>query len=279
MHRRGVRFVVVALVVALVVPAGIEPAEAAKRVSSKKLFKELKVKNEHRSGYSRSKFKHWIDKDGDGCDTRREVLINEATKKPRMKSGCKLKGGKWRSRYDGKKTRDPSTFDVDHLIPLKEAWQSGAWRWNGKTRKRFANDLGYKASLIAVSASSNRSKGAREPHNWLPPRARYECRYVADWVAVKWRWKLKVQRKEKRFLRKTLRDCDWPKVKKPMRAKIKHPGDGGGDADCDPSYPTVCIPPPPPDLNCGDIEHRDFVVDGDDPHRFDGDGDGVGCES
>lgn len=49
--------------------------------------------------------------------------------------------------------------------------------------------------------------------------------------------------------------------------------------NCEPSYPDVCIPPPPPDLNCGDIEERDFRVEGDDPHRFDGNNDGVGCES
>jgi len=57
-------------------------------------------------------------------------------------------------------------------------------------------------------------------------------------------------------------------------------GGGGGDGDgCDPSYPTVCIPPPPPDLDCGDIPHRNFTVVGSDPHGFDGDGDGIGCES
>jgi micrococcal nuclease len=55
-------------------------------------------------------------------------------------------------------------------------------------------------------------------------------------------------------------------------------GGGGGDA-CDPSYPTVCIPSPPPDLDCADIPHRNFTVVGADPHRFDGDGDGIGCET
>ena len=50
-------------------------------------------------------------------------------------------------------------------------------------------------------------------------------------------------------------------------------------ASCDPSYPTVCIPPFPPDLNCGDITFRRFTVLPPDPHRFDGDNDGVGCES
>ena len=48
---------------------------------------------------------------------------------------------------------------------------------------------------------------------------------------------------------------------------------------CDPAYPTVCIPPPPPDLDCGDITYRRFVVRQPDPHNFDADGDGIGCES
>lgn len=55
--------------------------------------------------------------------------------------------------------------------------------------------------------------------------------------------------------------------------------DGRAQDGCHPSYPTVCIPPPPPDLDCGDIEHRDFEVRGSDPHRFDRDRDGIGCES
>jgi hypothetical protein len=49
--------------------------------------------------------------------------------------------------------------------------------------------------------------------------------------------------------------------------------------DCDPSYPDSCIPPPPPDLDCVDVGETDFTVEGDDPHGFDADGDGVGCES
>jgi micrococcal nuclease len=53
----------------------------------------------------------------------------------------------------------------------------------------------------------------------------------------------------------------------------------GGDANCDPSYPTVCIPPPPPDLDCADVPYTNFRVVGADPHHFDGDRDGIGCES
>jgi hypothetical protein len=197
--------------------------EAAVRrsISTRRMLGDLVTRAERRTGYDRSKFVHWIDDDGDGCDTRYEVLIAEATRRPTVSQpGCRLTGGRWRSRYDGVTTTDPSGFDVDHLVPLAEAWDSGARRWNGGTRRRFANDLGYFASLVAVTASSNRSKGDREPHDWLPPNASFRCTYLAQWVAVKWRWRLRVDTVERAFLRAQLVSCGWPRIRKPARAAI-----------------------------------------------------------
>ena len=146
---------------------------------------------------------------------------------------------------DGDVTTDPSTFDIDHLVPLNEAWQSGAWKWNADTRKRFANDLRYRASLIGVSASSNRSKGAREPQDWMPERARYACMYVKQWVAVKWRWRLKVNGAERRFLKAELRACGWPRVAKPKRAAISTGSSGGGGGATPSPTPTPTSTPTP----------------------------------
>jgi hypothetical protein len=87
-------------------------------------------------------------------------------------------------------TTDASSFDIDHFVPLKEAWDSGAHAWDSGTRQRFANDLDYAGSLIAVSASSNRSKGASDPAEWLPPNRSYRCVYLVTWVEVKLRWNL-----------------------------------------------------------------------------------------
>jgi hypothetical protein len=118
------------------------PAEGA--VVKKRLVamtKSLNVAREVHRGYDRDKFNHWIDADGDGCDTRREVLINEATRDPKVGSGCSFTGGQWFSYFDGVTTRDSSTFDVDHMVPLAEAWDSGARSWTADTRQRFANDL------------------------------------------------------------------------------------------------------------------------------------------
>ena len=196
------------------------PAHAASTMSSHYLLRHLTVKQQQFAAYDRSKFKLWVDADHDGCDTRQEVLIAEATRKPTVGSGCRLSGGRWFSKYDGVTTTNPSSFDIDHLVPLAEAWRSGANRWTAGTRTRYANDLGYAATLIAVTAHANRSKGDKEPQDWLPQRHRYDCTYVANWVAVKWRWHLAVDTTEKRFLTSTLSDCGWPKVRRTARATV-----------------------------------------------------------
>jgi hypothetical protein len=192
------------------------------------LLGQLVVAAEHPAGYDRSLFPLWVDADHDGCNTRYEVLIAEAVTAPHVGSGCTLTRGKWFSRYDGVTTRDPSTFDIDHLVPLAEAWQSGAWRWSTATRTRYANDLGYGPDLVAVSAHSNRSKGDQEPQTWLPPRSSFDCTYIAWWVAVKWRWHLKIDQTEKNFLTSHLRSCGWPRVTQPTRPRIGRSGSGGG---------------------------------------------------
>lgn len=214
------------------------PADAATRASSRYLLNHLPVGSEHKAGYARSKFSLWADADHDGCNTRYEVLIAEAVRKPRVRSGCRLSGGRWVSRYDGKATTNPSTFDIDHVVPLAEVWQSGGYRWTAATRKAYANDLGYFATLIAVTAHENRSKGDREPQQWMPDRRAYGCTYVAQWVAVKWRWHLKVNAGEKSFLTRKLRSCHWPTITRPRRATVHVAGSGGGGGGGAPG-PTV----------------------------------------
>jgi hypothetical protein len=134
---------------------------------------------------------------------------------------CDLIGGSWSSAYDGVKTKDPSKFDIDHFIPLKEAWESGANSWDENTREQFANDLTFSASLIAVSASSNRSKGDRDPVQWIPKQATFICKYVARWIAVKYRWSLAVDAQEKTTLAAKVEACGKKaNISKPTKAKI-----------------------------------------------------------
>ena len=129
---------------------------------------QLEVAEDKTTGYKRSLFKHWIDADNNGCDTRAEVLLEEATTTPKIGAKCKLTGGKWLSAYDGKVVTNPSQLDVDHLVPLAEAWRSGAWKWSDAEREIYANDLQNKRALIAVTGSTNRAKGDKDPSKWLP---------------------------------------------------------------------------------------------------------------
>jgi DNA uptake protein ComE-like DNA-binding protein len=171
------------------------------------LIRQLKVAAEVSTGYDRDLFKHWIDADGDGCDTRREVLIEESSTPVNVGSGCSISSGSWFSAYDSRNTTDASTFDIDHMVPLKEAWDSGAWAWDAKTRQAFANDLDFDLSLIAVSASSNRSKSDRDPTDWMPPNDDFWCEYITAWVQVKTRWSLSVDLAEKSKIERIAQDC------------------------------------------------------------------------
>ncbi len=196
------------------------PAEAANRQPAVKVLASLPVSSEVGSGYSRDLFRHWIDASGDGCDTREEVLITERISGSVL--GCRVVGGRWRSLYDGAATSNPSSFDVDHMVPLKEAWDSGAWRWSAGTREDYANDLGYTNSLIAVTASSNRSKSDRDPAEWLPAFAR--CSYAKYWIGVKYRWRLSVDPVEKSTLTRILASCPPLMVLPALASRVENSG-------------------------------------------------------
>jgi len=123
----------------------------------------LRIEPERDGGYDRDLFADWYDADRNGCNTRKEVLIAESLDPVKIGSKCAISGGRWFSIYDNVETTDASTFDIDHMVPLSEAWGSGAWNWNDDQRKRFSNDLDQPIFLIAVTASSNRSKSDRDP--------------------------------------------------------------------------------------------------------------------
>ena len=157
----------------------------------------ITVQNEYKTGYSRSLFKHWIDANGNGCDTREEVLIVESQSKAQVDAyGCKVIEGDWLSPYDNVMHTNPSDLDIDHMIPLKEAWDSGAWNWTAAQRQAFANDLSDPRALIAVTAGQNRSKSDRDPSNWIPTQKSYICTYLSEWVAIKAHWYLSMDQSE-----------------------------------------------------------------------------------
>jgi hypothetical protein len=170
------------------------------------LLSHLRAAVEHPRGYDRALFVHWTDADGDGCSTRGEVLIAESLTPPRVRSGCAV-AGSWRSVYDGVRTSSASSLDIDHVVALKEAWDSGAWAWTGRRRRAYANDLGSAGSLRAVSSASNRAKSDKDPAEWLPPLAAFRCAYATGWVVVKVRWSLSVDTAERAALRRILAAC------------------------------------------------------------------------
>jgi hypothetical protein len=195
-------------------PASPIASEPAGSLSLAELLARLPNAPERRTGYNRSLFVHWIDADGNGCDTRREVLIDESLSKVTIGPSCTISGGSWLSLYDGLFFTNPSLLDIDHMVPLAEAWDSGAYGWSADRRMRYANDLDVPRSLIAVSASSNRSKGDQDPADWLPPSSSDVCAYLGDWLAVKVRWSLSVDSDERAALSADLTSC--PDTQRPV---------------------------------------------------------------
>lgn len=169
------------------------------------LLEELTVGREQPAGYNRNLFTHWITQDG--CTTRNAVLIRDAANTAQLGSGCTVTAGSWYSPFDGTWIDNPRSLDIDHLVPLAEAWRSGARNWDQATRRAFANELSDPRTLIAVSASSNRSKSDRDPANWLPPNTSYRCTYIGAWVAVKHRWQLTIDSQEQTAIRQELNNC------------------------------------------------------------------------
>lgn len=252
-----------------------EAPQPRKSTNAAKVLKSLATKSEQGSGYSRSKFSHWSSKNG--CDTRARVLKSESRGPVSTTSSCTVISGNWFSKYDGVTTTNPSEFDIDHMVPLAEAWGSGAKKWNAATRKAFANDTGYGGSLIAVTASTNRSKSDRDPAEWMPPNAGYRCTYAKTWIATKYRWKLSVDRAERRALNRVLStECASKAVRLPARAKVKN----GSSTSSKPSSSNKPASAYYKNCDAARAAGAAPVYAGDPGYgrHLDRDGDGVGCE-
>ncbi|MET7615525.1 HNH endonuclease family protein [Streptomyces sp. NPDC005408] len=156
------------------------------------------------TGYSRDKFPHWITQSG-ACNTREVVLKRDGTNVV-QDSSCAAVSGSWFSEYDGATWTAASDVDIDHMVPLSEAWKSGASSWTTAQRQAFANDL-TRPQLIAVTDNVNQSKGDQDPAEWLPSRTSYRCMYVRMWVHVKYYYNLKVDSAEKSALQGILNGC------------------------------------------------------------------------
>lgn len=248
------------------------------------LLKAVPVRLEHRGGYDRGLFQGWTDADHDGCDTRAEVLQRESRSPIQTSDECTVGAGDWLSTYDGRVVDDASDLEIDHVVALKEAWDSGAFSWTGSRRAAYANDLSDHRTLRAVTVSANRSKGDKDPSNWLPAPAD-QCRYLGDWIAIKTRWGLSADQSE------------WGRVRNVLRARCPRLTIVLSGATPE-SLPLATVDDPTttvkPEARAGSAAAGPFancaaaraagaapIHRGDPGYRsgLDGDGDGIACET
>lgn len=193
------------------------PAEAATTytASLRSAVRSLPVASERNAGYDRDRYfgSYWKDVNRDCQDTRAEVLIRESKVRTTFTTSgkCTVKRGKWKTSWDNRTHYSASKVEIDHTIPVHEAWGSGAKSWSQTRRVNFYNDLGDYRALNAQTSSLNSSKQARGPEAWMPPANR--CRYISEWVAIKIRWGLKVDKAEKATLTKYANSCSARTIK------------------------------------------------------------------
>ncbi|PNE34823.1 hypothetical protein AF335_08385 [Streptomyces eurocidicus] len=180
---------------------GLPSAEQARKM----LGKLTVAKSRPMTGYSRNAFPHWAQQ-GDRCDTRETVLERDGQGVKRDDQ-CRAVSGTWHSLYDDKTLTSASQADIDHMVPLANAWRSGADSWTTEKRKQFANDLTH-PQLLAASAASNRSKGDQGPDQWQPPAKSAWCVYGRAWTSVKDTYGLTVTDEEKKMLGTMLGTCN-----------------------------------------------------------------------
>ena len=214
----------------LAVPAPVDAATSAAKACKTNNTKLglltaldcVPVAEERIGGYDRKLFKHWVDANGNGKNTRAEVLIAESLVSVQFSStGKTVSTGKWLSLYDGETWTKASDVDVDHVVALAEAWRSGAWKWSSSRRQSYANDLDVAWTLRAVTDDVNQSKSDSDPTNWLEISAPAVCVYLTEWVAVKIRWKLSVDAEERQSIRDGWLDARCFAISKPPVVTVK----------------------------------------------------------
>ena len=162
------------------------------------------------SGYSRESFEHWSrandfgwDAPEDSCDAREAALIRDGEDVQTGK-GCKVTSGSWYDPYTTQTYTDPQEIDIDHVVPLANAWRSGASSWSDEERERYANDPDV---LLSVEDDANQEKGDKGPEAWKPPNEDEHCDYAQRWISIKSKYDLTVNPDEKAELEDMLGAC------------------------------------------------------------------------
>ena len=142
--------------------------------------------------YNRKNWKHWSDFDKDGLNTRKEILLRDFDKQNNY----------WTTPYLNKKITNASEIDIDHIVPLYEAYLSGGKNWSKRKKEKFAND---EDNLTVSYFRENRSKGSRDIAEWLPTYNK--CWYIEKFTQIKRKYKLAFDRKEKQVIKKYKKIC------------------------------------------------------------------------
>ena len=203
----GVVAAVIAAVVAAVAGVPAVPAELPED-DARTVLAGLPVKGRApATGYDRDLFPHWRDTDKDGCEADEQVLHSFAAELV-LVGPCREVAGRMIDPYSGEEVRwgrsRAGIVDVDHIVPLRDAWVKGAQSWPAEKRLEFAND---QANLVPTQASLNRAKGDSDAASWLPPDKPARCRYVAAQVEVKAKYGLWVTAPERDAIARVLDKC------------------------------------------------------------------------
>ena len=205
------QIVVITLLLTLLSPANTQAAPIEALVA----LNNLEVKGRApKTGYARSQFPHWSDPDRNGCDARNDTLKRDLTNIT-YKVGtrdCKVIAGQLLDPFSGKVITFSTTkvvIDIDQVVALSNAWQTGAAYFDKGKRSQIANDP---LNLLAVDSKLNRQKGDGDAATWLPPSKAFRCEYVARQVAVKAKYGLWVTQPEKVAIDKILSTCVGQKL-------------------------------------------------------------------
>lgn len=177
---------------------------------AKRVLPQLPVKGRAPlTDYSREAFgTPWSDANDNRCDTRNDILRRDLTRK--VVVDCVVLSGILDEPYSGERvvfTRGPVTsleVQIDHVVAMANAWQTGAKFWSDDKRERFAND---RRNLLAVRGDLNLQKSDADAATWLPPRKAFRCTYVAMQVLTKDRYGLWLTAPEKAAITRILQNC------------------------------------------------------------------------
>jgi hypothetical protein len=194
--------------------AGISPAQADSVVSGLSIIEAQVTKGRAaKTGYTRAQFgQTWADVDRNGCDTRNDILkrdltgevFKEKTRECVVLSGTLVDPFSGETIYFVRGNMSSMEVQIDHVVAMSNAWQTGAFKLSVKERTAFANDP---MNLLAVKGRLNSQKGDGDAATWLPPLKSFRCDYVARQIAVKIKYKLWFTAPEKEAMIRILKSC------------------------------------------------------------------------